>query len=81
MSTNKQAVKTAKTTSDPGGLTRESVMTKCKTKSAAIRYLASLDWPRGKIATFLDVKYQYVRTVLITPLASEIGRYHAPEAA
>lgn len=38
------------------------------TKSAKIRYLASLDWSRGDIARYLKIRYQHVRNVLITPV-------------
>lgn len=38
------------------------------TKSAKIRYLASLDMSRGDIARYLDIRYQHVRNVLITPV-------------
>lgn len=40
----------------------------CTGTSARIRYLASLGWPRGDIARFVDRRYQHVRNVLITPL-------------
>ena len=38
------------------------------TTSAKIRYLASLDVPRGDIARTLNKRYQHVRNVLITPV-------------
>lgn len=60
--------------------TAEEVLAKFKTKSGAIRYLDhEYHWPRAKIANFLGLKYQHVRTVLITPLAAEIGRYQPPQ--
>lgn len=40
----------------------------CPTKSAMIRYLTSLDWTRGQIAKKLDIRYQHVRNVQITPV-------------
>ena len=40
------------------------------TKSAKIRYLASLEWERGDIARHLGIRYQHVRNVLITPVAN-----------
>jgi hypothetical protein len=39
-----------------------------QTKSAKIRYLNSLGWSRGDIARHLEIRYQHVRNVLITPV-------------
>lgn len=41
------------------------------TKSAKIRYLDGLGWSRGEIAAKLDIRYQHVRNVLITPLTGK----------
>lgn len=49
-------------------LTKEQVMETYKTKSAAIRYLLSTGKSRGYVAKFLDIRYQHVRNVDITPL-------------
>ena len=38
------------------------------TKSAKIRYLASIDMSRGDTARYLNIRYQHVRNVLITPV-------------
>ena len=38
------------------------------TKSAKIRYLDSQDLTRGQIAKVLNIRYQHVRNVLITPV-------------
>ncbi len=38
------------------------------TKSAKIRFLASKNWSRGQIALKLEIRYQHVRNVLITPV-------------
>ena len=38
------------------------------TKSAAIRALATEGKTRGEIAKLLNIRYQHVRNVLITPL-------------
>ncbi len=38
------------------------------TKSAKIRYLTSLDWKRSEIAGYLNIIYQHVRNVQITPV-------------
>ncbi len=46
--------------------TIDSTLASFKTTSAKIRYLASLNWPRGQIAKKLGIKYQWVRNVLIT---------------
>lgn len=39
-----------------------------KNKSESIRGLYGLGYSRSAIAKFLDIKYQHVRNVLITPL-------------
>lgn len=49
-------------------VTLEALMTEHKTKSGVIRYLNSQGWTNGKIAKFMDIRYQHVRNVLITPL-------------
>lgn len=41
------------------------------TKSSKIRYLHSLNFSRGQIAKFLDIRYQHVRNVLITPVKNQ----------
>lgn len=46
----------------------EELMTTHKTKSAVIRYLAGEGMTRGAIAKLLNIRYQHVRNVLITPL-------------
>ncbi len=38
------------------------------TTSARIRYLNSQDMTRGQIAKTLNIRYQHVRNVLITPV-------------
>lgn len=38
------------------------------TKSAKIRYLASIGKSKAEIAKIMDVRYQHVRNVLLTPL-------------
>ena len=40
-------------------------------KSAAIRRLNEQGYSRGQIAKMLDIKYQHVRNVLITPIKKE----------
>jgi len=57
------------------GLKYDELLTTHKTKSAMIRYLASL-FPtdkadRGKIAKFMGIKYQFVRNVLVTPIGKK----------
>lgn len=39
-----------------------------KNKSAQIRYLDSLNFDRSSISKHLNIRYQHVRNVLITPL-------------
>lgn len=41
------------------------------TKSAKIRYLNSLEWSRSEIAAKLNIRYQHVRNVLITPINTQ----------
>lgn len=38
------------------------------TKSSKIRYLNSVGYSRSEIAKLLEIRYQHVRNVLITPL-------------
>jgi len=37
-------------------------------KSSKIRTLSSMNLPRGQISKILNIRYQHVRNVLITPL-------------
>jgi hypothetical protein len=46
-------------------------LTSLTTTSAKIRYLDSCGLKRGPIAKVLDIKYQWVRNVLITPLKGQ----------
>lgn len=41
-------------------------------KSNVIRYLHSKGWSRGSIAKFMNIRYQHVRNVLITPLKRDM---------
>lgn len=45
-----------------------ALMTELKTKSAVIRYLHGEGLTKGAIAKALDIRYQHVRNVLITPI-------------
>ena len=38
------------------------------TKSSKIRFLNSKGWSRGDISRYMDIRYQHVRNVLITPV-------------
>ena len=38
------------------------------TKSAKIRFLNSHDWTRSEISKHMQIRYQHVRNVLITPV-------------
>ena len=49
----------------------EEELAKCVTVSAKIRFLASQNMTRGAIAKKLNIRYQWVRNVLITPLKKE----------
>lgn len=46
----------------------EGLMKKFVTKSAVIRHLDSEGVKRGEIAKMLNIRYQHVRNVLITPI-------------
>jgi hypothetical protein len=48
--------------------TLEQLMTRLTSKSAVIRFLASEGKTRGQIAKFMNIRYQHVRNVLITPV-------------
>lgn len=48
--------------------TLEQVMEQYKTKSAAIRALLSEGMSRGAVAKFMNIRYQHVRNVDITPI-------------
>lgn len=39
-----------------------------QTVSARIRYLTAVGWSRGKISKALEIRYQHVRNVLVTPV-------------
>lgn len=39
-----------------------------KTKSNVIRFLSGQGWTRSQIASFMSIRYQHVRNVLIQPL-------------
>ena len=41
------------------------------TTSSKIRYLASLNKTRSEIAKMLNIRYQHVRNVLITPIKKQ----------
>lgn len=43
-------------------------LSQMKTMSEKIRYLAATGYDRGDISRILDIRYQWVRNVLITPM-------------
>ena len=45
-----------------------SKLDKLPSTSAKIRYLTSLDWTRSQIKDKLNIRYQHVRNVQITPV-------------
>lgn len=59
---------TATNTNVPVEKTLEQLMTEYKTKSALIRHLSSQGKKTGEIAKFMNIRYQHVRNVLITPV-------------
>jgi hypothetical protein len=42
-----------------------------ESKSGKIRALAAMGWERGDIARTLEIRYQHVRNVLLTPLKKQ----------
>lgn len=46
----------------------DSILESLPTKSSKIRYLFESGMKRSEIATKLNIRYQHVRNVLITPL-------------
>ena len=59
-----------KTTSEAKVVTVDvdAMMKEHKTKSAVIRYLSGTGMSRSDIAKTLNIRYQHVRNVLLTPL-------------
>ena len=59
-----------KTTSEAKVVTVDvdALMKEHKTKSAVIRYLSGTGMSRSDIAKTLNIRYQHVRNVLLTPL-------------
>lgn len=51
--------------------TQKEQLDKLETKSAKIRFLNSIGYSRGQIAKTLDIRYQHVRNVLITPIKTK----------
>lgn len=49
----------------------EELYKKLTTKSAVIRYLSAEGMKRGEIAKLLNIRYQHVRNVLITPVKKQ----------
>ena len=41
------------------------------TKSSKIRYLSKLEYSRVEISKYMNIRYQHVRNVLITPLTNK----------
>lgn len=60
MNTKKAAVKLS--------AAQTEALSKIPTTSGKIRYLAAEKLSRGDISRALDIRYQWVRNVLITPL-------------
>ena len=46
----------------------DKILAELSTTSGKVRYLDSIGWPRGQISKKLDIRYQHVRNVLITPV-------------
>jgi hypothetical protein len=64
----------------PAKLTQEQITARANelikkhggTKSAAIRALDAEKKTRGEIAKLLDIRYQHVRNILITPIKKQM---------
>lgn len=56
-------------------LSLETLMTEHKTKSGVIRYLASIGYPRARIAQFMNIRYQHVRNVLTDEPKKVVAKY------
>ena len=52
--------------------TLKSELDKLPTTSSKIRYLDSKDYSRGDISRILNIRYQHVRNVLITPVKNPV---------
>lgn len=52
-------------------LSYEALLLRLKTKSAVIRYLASIGWERARIAKHMGILYQHVRNVLTKPVGPQ----------
>lgn len=48
------------------------LMEEHKTKSNVIRFLSGQGWTRSQIASFMGIRYQHVRNVLIQPLKQKV---------
>ena len=46
----------------------QELETELKTKSAMVRRLHSEGYDRSQIAKFMNIRYQHVRNILVTPL-------------
>lgn len=75
MSNSTNEVKTSTTTTMVNGVELNNKlieMLECiNTKSLKIRLLDKLDFTRGQISKILDIRYQHVRNVLITPIKND----------
>lgn len=60
--------KTNKSTNPTTTHNLEELMSKYQTKSGVIRFLDAEGMKRGEIAKLLNIRYQHVRNVLITPI-------------
>jgi hypothetical protein len=67
MSKSKTNTKTVNTV-EPTVNNYEDELKNITTKSGKIRFLSSKGVERGSIAKMLNIRYQHVRNVLVTPL-------------
>lgn len=49
----------------------DTTLASLPTKSSKIRHLLGLGWTRGKVAKHLNIRYQHVRNVEITPIKKQ----------
>jgi hypothetical protein len=57
------------------------LMAEHKTKSNVIRFLSGQGWTRSQIASFMNIRYQHVRNVLIQPLKQKVEEVKPTEVA
>ena len=65
---NEPAVPEAQTQTQAPQFELPKLMEEHRTKSNVIRFLSGLGWTHSQIASFMGIRYQHVRNVLVQPL-------------